>query len=77
MTTGTVLAFIFIGITVTMGIVIVIWLEARMPVPQPQHTGSPHHLRPPHPAGLLPSGHQADLRQPAPGRLIHRGQHHR
>jgi hypothetical protein len=76
MTTGTVLAFIFAGITAPAAIVSGIWLEARMPAPQPQHTGSPRHLRRPHPANLLAGGHRADLRQLAPGRLTHRGRHH-
>jgi hypothetical protein len=77
MTTGTVLAFIFTGITAPVAIVGGIWLEARLPAPQPQHTGSPRHLRRPHPASLLAGGHRADLRQPAPDRLIPRGRHHR
>ena len=62
MTTGTVLAFIFTGITAPAAIVSVIWLEARLPAPRAPRTGPPAHLRPPHPAGLLPGGHQADLR---------------
>jgi hypothetical protein len=77
MTTGTVLAFIFTGITAPVAIMGGIWLEARMPAPQPPHTGSPRHLRPPGPAGLLAGGDRADLRQPAPGLLIPRGRHHR
>jgi hypothetical protein len=66
MTTGTVLAFIFTGITAPVAIVSGIWLEARMPVPQPQLTGPSRDLHRPHPAGLLADGHRADLRQPAP-----------
>jgi hypothetical protein len=77
MTTGTVLAFIFTGITAPVAIVSGIWLEARMPAAQPPHTGPPTHLRRPHPAGLLPGGHQAGLRHPPPDRLISRGRHHR
>ena len=78
MTTGTVLAFIFTGSTAPVAIVGGIWLEAQMPVPQPQHTGPPRHLRPPHhPAGLLAGGHRAGLCQPAPDRLIPCGRHHR
>ena len=77
MTTGTVLAFIFTGITAPAAIVSGIWLEAQLPAPQPQRTGPPTHLRPPHPAGLLPCGHRADLRHPPPDRLISRGRHHR
>jgi hypothetical protein len=46
MTTGTVLAFIFTGSTVPVAIVSGIWLEARLPAPQPPHTGPPGHLRP-------------------------------
>ncbi len=77
MITGTVLAFIFAGITAPVAIMSGIWLEARMPAPQAEHTGSPRHLPQPHPAGLLAAGHRADLRQPASGRLIYRGRHHR
>jgi hypothetical protein len=77
MTTGTVLAFIFTGITAPVAIVTGMWLEARMPAPQPAHTGSPRHLRRPRPASRLPGGHRADLRPLAPGRLIPRGRHHR
>jgi hypothetical protein len=51
MTTGTVLAFIFIAITAPVAIVGVIWLEARMPVPQPQHAGLPPSPAPPPPGG--------------------------
>ena len=40
MTTGTVLAFIFAGITAPVAIVSGIWLEARMPVLQ-QHRTAP------------------------------------
>jgi hypothetical protein len=76
MTTGTVLAFIFTGITAPVAIVGGIWLEARMPAPQPQHTGSPRHLHRPHRLELS-GGHRAGLRQPAPDRLIPRGRHHR
>lgn len=47
MTTGTVLAFIFIAITTPVAIVGVIWLEARMPIPQPQHAGLPPSPAPP------------------------------
>jgi hypothetical protein len=54
MTTGTVLAFLFTGITAPVAIVSGIWLEARMPAPQPQPTGSPPHLRPPAPDRLTP-----------------------
>jgi hypothetical protein len=72
-----VLAFLFTGITAPVAIVSGIWLEARMPAPQPQPTGSPPHLRRPHPAGLLPGGHRADLRPPAPDRLTPRSRHHR
>ena len=68
MTTGTVLAFLFTGITAPVAIMCGIWLEARMPVPQPQHTGSPHPQ-----ASLTAGGHRTDLRQPAPDRLILRG----
>jgi hypothetical protein len=75
MTTGTVLAFIFTGITAPAAIVSGIWLEARLPAPQPPHASPPTH--PPHPAGLLPGGHRAGLPHPAPGRLIARGRHHR
>jgi hypothetical protein len=79
MTTGTVLAFIFTGITAPVAIVSGIWLEARLPAPQPPHTSPPTHLirSPPRPAGLLPGGHQADPRHPPPDRLISRGRHHR
>ena len=77
MTTGTVLAFIFTGITAPVAIVSGIWMEARLPVPQPQHTGLPHHLRRPHPAGPQASGHRADLRQPGPELLVRRGRYHR
>ena len=56
MTTGTVLAFIFTGIVVLVAIVVGIWLEARLPVPQPQHTGPPPHLRPPAPDRLISRG---------------------
>jgi hypothetical protein len=51
MTTGTVLAFIFIAITAPVAIVGVIWLEARMPVPRPQHAGLPPSPAPPPPGG--------------------------
>ena len=51
MTTGTVLAFIFIAITAPVAIVGVIWLEARMPVPQPRHAGLPASPAPPPPGG--------------------------
>jgi hypothetical protein len=74
MTTGTVLAFIFTGITAPVAIVSGIWLEARMPVPQPQHTGPPRHLR--RPAGLAAGGHRAGL-PPVPDLHIPRGRHHR
>ena len=67
MTTGTLLAFIFSGITVPVAIVSGIWVEARMPVPDPQRLGSP---RP------SPASYPADPRQPAPERLI-RGRHPR
>lgn len=78
MTTGTVLAFIFTGITAPAAIVSGIWLEARMPVPQPQHTGPPRHLRrPAGPAGLAAGGHRANLRAPAPDLHIPRGRDHR
>jgi hypothetical protein len=77
MTAGTVLAFIFTGITAPAAIVSGIWLEARMPAPQPPHTGLPRHLRPSYPARLLPGGHRATQRQPVPGWLIRRGRHHR
>ena len=76
MTTRTVWAFIFTGITAPVAIVSGIWL-ARLPAPQPPHTGFPRHLRPPHPARLRPGGHPADLHQLAPGRLLPRGRHHR
>ncbi len=56
MTTGTVLAFIFTGITALVAIVSGIWLEARLPVPQPQHTGLPRHLRPTAPDRLISHG---------------------
>jgi hypothetical protein len=75
MTTGTVLAFIFTGVTAPVAIVSGIWLEARMPAPQPQPAGPPRRLRQPHPAGLLPGGHQADLRHLPPDRLIPRGRY--
>jgi hypothetical protein len=52
MTTGTVLAFIFTGITAPVAIVSGIWLEARMPAPQPQHTGPPPSPAPAPPGGL-------------------------
>jgi hypothetical protein len=77
MTTGTVLAFIFTGITAPVAIVSGIWLEARLLVPQPQHAGPPRHLRRPHLANVQAGGHQAGLRQPAPDRLIPSGRHHR
>lgn len=51
MTTETVLAFIFIAITAPVAIVGVIWLEARMPLPQPQHAGLPPSPAPPPPGG--------------------------
>jgi hypothetical protein len=51
MTTGTVLAFIFTAIIAPVAIVGGIWLEARMPVPQPQHTGSAPSPAPPLPGG--------------------------
>ena len=52
MTTGTVLALIFTCITAPLAIVSGIWLEARMPGPQPQTTGSGQ----PAPDRLIPGG---------------------
>jgi hypothetical protein len=54
MTTGTVLAFIFTGSVVPVAIVSGIWLEARLPAPQPPHTGPPGH-----PAGTADNGPRA------------------
>jgi hypothetical protein len=51
MTIGTVLAFIFTAITAPVAVVGGIWLEARMPVPQPQHAGLPPSPAPPPPEG--------------------------
>jgi hypothetical protein len=59
MTSGTVLAFIFTGSIVPVAIVSGIWLEARLPAPQPPHTGPPGHLRRPGPAGLQAGGDRA------------------
>ena len=67
MTAGTVLAFIFTGITAPVAIAGGIWVEARMSAPQPPHTGPPRHLRRPGPASPRPGGH----------RLLPRGRHHR
>jgi hypothetical protein len=59
MTTGTVLAFIFTGSIVPVAIVSGIWLEARLPAPQPPHTGPSGHRRPPGPMGLQAGGDRA------------------
>jgi hypothetical protein len=58
MTTGTVLAFVFTGVTVPAATIGAIWIEQRMPRLPPAPTRPAHHPR-----------------QPAPGRLIRRGQH--
>jgi hypothetical protein len=77
MTTGTVLAFIFTGITVPVAIVGGIWLEARMTAPRRQRGGPPRHVRRPGTVSLLAGGYRADLGEPARDRLIPRGRHHR
>jgi hypothetical protein len=64
MTTGTVLAFLFTGITAPVAIVSGIWLEARMPAPQPPPSGPPTQLRPPGPTAATPHHRQP---QPRPG----------
>jgi hypothetical protein len=63
MTTGTVLAFIFTGSIVPVAIVSGIWLEARLPAPQPPHTGPPGHLRP---VGLQAGGDRAGATDTGP-----------